>query len=212
MNGSDLGAALLESAWLSARIAAAISLAASLGAVLIVHAQAHAGASRSVAPRVRPSGSGLRLAAMVTALAGSAAATWLGRGQVAAWFVPPVQALAAATAALACLSGAMLAIWAAATLGPNFAVGASVRGDERAALVTTGPFVLLRHPLYAALGLMAAGATLAWGSIVGLAWVLLAYPLTARLRADLEEQALAEAWPEAWPAYAARTPRFLPRM
>jgi protein-S-isoprenylcysteine O-methyltransferase Ste14 len=42
--------------------------------------------------------------------------------------------------------------------------------------------------------------------------VLAAYPPTARWRAALEEEALAAAWPAEWPAYAARTPRFIPRV
>lgn len=210
-SGPDVGALLLESAWISARVAAIVALAAAFAAVVVVHARAHRDGGGGP-PRAQPGGSGIRFAAMAAALVGAAAATALTPGQVAAWLPAPVQAVAAATAALACLSGAMIAIWAAVTLGANFAVHATVRGDERAALVTGGPFALVRHPLYAALALLAAGAALAWGSLPGLAVVLVAYPPTARWRAALEEEALAAAWPAEWPAYAAKTPRFVPRI
>ena len=212
MDGSGVGAVLLESAWITARVAAVLSLVAAFAAVVVVHARAHAGSSAAIAPRARPAGSGPRFAAMAAVLVAAAIATALTRGQAAAWLPAPLAGLAAATAALAYLSGAMIAIWAALSLGANFAVGASVRGDERATLVTSGPFALVRHPLYAALGLLAAGAGLAWGSFAGLAVVLVAYPPTARWRAVLEEVALAAAWPQAWPDYAARTPRFVPRV
>jgi len=208
MSGPDVRALLLESAWISAQVAATLSLVAALAAVVAVHARAHRGA---VPPRVRPPGSGVRFAAMAVALGAAALATALTRGQAAAWLPAPLQAVAAATATLACLSSAMLAVWAAMTLGANFAVGAQVRGDAQAALVTGGPFALVRHPLYAALALLAAGTALAWGSLVGLAVVLVAYPPTARWRAALEDEALAAAWPDTWPAYAAKTPRFIPR-
>jgi protein-S-isoprenylcysteine O-methyltransferase Ste14 len=149
---------------------------------------------------------------MAAVMAAAALATAVAPGQAAAWLPAPLQAVAAATATLACLTGGMIVIWAAVTLGANFAVGAQVRGDTQAALVTGGPFALVRHPLYAALALLAAGAALAWGSLLGLAVVLVAYPPTARWRAALEDEALAAAWPDTWPAYAAKTPRFVPRI
>ncbi len=211
MDASEVMAALLESAWISARVAAILSLVLTFVAVVGIHVRAHAGKASAVPPRVRPPGSAPRLAAMAAVVVVGAFATARTPGQVE-WFPAPVQAIAAAAAALSCLSGTMIAVWAALSLGANFAVGATVRGDARASLVTSGPFTLVRHPMYTALGLLFAGAALAWGSLLGFALVGCAYPWTARWRADLEEQALAAAWPEEWRTYAARTPRFLPRM
>ena len=209
MTGPDVGALLLESAWIAARIAAGGALAVAMLAVLVFHVRIHRGPEPP--PRVRRPGTA-RFVAMLAALLVVAVITALTPGQAATWLPAPLEAAVAAAGALSSLAGATFVIWAAAALGANLAVGPTVRGDERATLVTAGPFALVRHPLYAALGLLAAGATLAWGSVAGLVALLVFYPPTARARAAREEEALAAAWGTAWNEYAARTPRFVPRL
>jgi protein-S-isoprenylcysteine O-methyltransferase Ste14 len=90
-------------------------------------------------------------------------------------------------------------------LGRCFGVLPEVRG-----LVTRGPYRVVRHPIYlgelgACAGLVLAAPT-AWNAVVAL---LFAVAQGARMR--FEEAALAAEFPE-YRAYAARTPRLVPRV
>jgi protein-S-isoprenylcysteine O-methyltransferase Ste14 len=96
-------------------------------------------------------------------------------------------------------------LWSALALGRCFGVLPEVRG-----LVTAGPYRLVRHPVYLGELTAAAGLTLAaptsWN-----AGVLAAFVIAQAVRMRLEERALADAFPE-YRAYAARTPRLVPRL
>nr|WP_294510518.1 isoprenylcysteine carboxylmethyltransferase family protein [uncultured Rhodopila sp.] len=77
------------------------------------------------------------------------------------------------------------------------------------ALVTTGPFVLSRNPIYLGNTILIAGAGLAFGN----PWLVLMAVAIIRLVSVLavrrEEAHLAARFGEAWAAYAKRTPRWL---
>jgi protein-S-isoprenylcysteine O-methyltransferase Ste14 len=95
---------------------------------------------------------------------------------------------------------------AGVTLGT--AVSPFIAPRRGAALVTSGPYRWVRHPMYVAQALIAVGAPLA----LGVRWVrLLTVPalIVLAARVALEERALARAFPE-YPQYAARTKRVVP--
>jgi protein-S-isoprenylcysteine O-methyltransferase Ste14 len=106
--------------------------------------------------------------------------------------------------------GIAFLLWARLTLGKMYFVstsfGAQLYADHK--LVTSGPFAIVRHPMY--LGLVAA----ALGSLLlYLTWTTLAYAVFAPFvlrRAKREEQALAAEFGEAWADYCRRVPAFLP--
>jgi len=78
------------------------------------------------------------------------------------------------------------------------------------ALVTTGPYAVLRHPRYAELTLALLGWALLSNHLVSyLIFALWLPALWATVR--LEERELHDRFGAAWQAYARRVPRFLPR-
>ena len=111
--------------------------------------------------------------------------------------------------------GAVLAIGGiAATFAAQVAMGASWRvgvdPSERTALVTTGPFGLVRNPIFAAMLPTALGLTLlvpSWVALAGLAGLLLALELQVRV---VEEPYLRQVHGREYADYAARVGRFVP--
>ncbi|MFD6033557.1 methyltransferase family protein [Streptomyces griseoincarnatus] len=112
-------------------------------------------------------------------------------------------------------AGALLAgLSVAAVFACQLAMGASWRTTvdpgERPTLVTSGPFRLVRNPIYAALTAMTAGLALAVPNALaaaGLAAMLIGNELQVR---RIEEPYLDQIHGCAWRQYAARTGRFVP--
>lgn len=102
--------------------------------------------------------------------------------------------------------GLGLAIWARLHIGRNW--GTPMTRKIEPELVTSGPYRLVRHPIYT--GLIAAGI----GTAVGLGWRLLLPVLLAGAyfvySATVEERNLAEQFPDAYPAYRSSTKMLVP--
>ena len=76
-------------------------------------------------------------------------------------------------------------------------------------LATGGPYTRIRHPQYLAFVLILFGFLLQWPTILTLLMFPVLLVMYGRL-AVTEERDMDTAFGEAWRAYAARTPRFLP--
>lgn len=76
-------------------------------------------------------------------------------------------------------------------------------------LRTTGPYRFVRHPIYTGVLVIVVGLTLRSGSWPTLA-VAVATVVFFHVKASWEERRLAERYPD-YLAFAARTPRFVPR-
>jgi protein-S-isoprenylcysteine O-methyltransferase Ste14 len=97
-------------------------------------------------------------------------------------------------------------------------VGLLVRGaaasslPKHEALVTSGPYAFTRHPLYFGSALMASGFAIAGGSwvvaLLGAAYFMLFYPGAMKR----EEEKLRARYGSRFDDYAARVPRFWPRV
>lgn len=81
--------------------------------------------------------------------------------------------------------------------------------DEGHQLVTSGPFKLVRHPIYAALNLLALGTAI-WLPTTILLISLGLVVICSDLRARVEEKLLTQAFGSAYAQYCKRTSRFLP--
>lgn len=99
-----------------------------------------------------------------------------------------------------------LMVWARLTFGRR---SFHLRADPtEGGLVTTGPYAAIRHPIYAAVTL------LAWGSVIGTPsdWTALCAAVVtagALARIACEERLLVERYPE-YAEYAGRTKRLVP--
>ena len=107
--------------------------------------------------------------------------------------------------------GMLLVLWARITLGKNYfpSTGLGVQLFASHQLITSGPFALLRHPMYAGIILAAFGSLLIY-----MTWTTLLLACFAPLitvRAHREEAALAMEFGEQWQTYCQRVPRWFPR-
>lgn len=123
----------------------------------------------------------------------------------------PLGAVALAEAGLIALrmaSAVGLFAWATLTLGRNWSLVARTRDDH--ALVTTGAFAHVRHPIYSALFLLMLALAIALGHARQLALAIPLYVLATYLRIAAEEHLLRQAFGAAYDDYAMRVKRFVP--
>jgi protein-S-isoprenylcysteine O-methyltransferase Ste14 len=179
---------------------AVITLWMALGVVMLT---ARRGASEKSTRRDRGSVVGIVLQSVAIGI------VWFGPIHLDAdWPFPRDVWIAGAPVALLALASWLLFLWAAATMGRNWSLVARMRADHK--LVESGPFALMRHPIYVALfGLMIATAF-----AVGHPWnVLPATPIYVwgtLQRVAIEERLLRETFGAAYDDYARRVKRFIP--
>ncbi len=105
-------------------------------------------------------------------------------------------------------AAAGLSLWGILALGRNMASAAEVRPDTE--IVTSGPFGLVRHPMYLSILLMWLGGALAiLNAVLAVGFVLLIPAF--EMRARREEEMLSRHFGDAYAAYAKRVPRLMPR-
>ena len=105
-----------------------------------------------------------------------------------------------------CLLGLGFAIWARVHIGHNWGTPMSRKNEPE--LVTSGPYHLVRHPIYSGVLLAGVGTATAlgrgWLIAVALAGVYFVYSAT------VEERNMAKQFPEQYPAYRHSTRMFVP--
>jgi protein-S-isoprenylcysteine O-methyltransferase Ste14 len=108
--------------------------------------------------------------------------------------------------------GMSFVLWGRLELGKNYFVSTSLGAQLFAGhqLVTSGPFAIVRHPMYTGLILSAVGSLLMYPTWTTLLFVCFA-PLIS-VRARREETALAAEFGEQWREYCRRVPAFIPRL
>lgn len=115
--------------------------------------------------------------------------------------------MAASCGRLALLAvGLGLAVWARRRIGRNWGSPTSQKKDPE--LVVSGPYRLVRHPIYAGL-LLALGGTAIALSLTWLIGVLLAATYFIH-SATVEERYLSAQFPDAYPPYKGSTRMLVP--
>jgi protein-S-isoprenylcysteine O-methyltransferase Ste14 len=116
--------------------------------------------------------------------------------------------LRASAGALLGLAGAAVVVKSRGELGPAWSF--VPRADQGMRLVTTGPYRLVRHPIYFGLLLFAIGEALAFGSWPALMIVLSGIGPTLAWRAYAEETLLSHTFGDRYTAYRQRTTMIVP--
>lgn len=114
----------------------------------------------------------------------------------------------ASSGSLLALGGAALVLRSRAALGPAWSL--LPEAAQRTGLVTTGPYRLVRHPIYLGLSILAAGQALAFGSGPALMIVLFGSVPTFAWRARAEEKLLACIFGDRYADYRRRTRMIIP--
>jgi protein-S-isoprenylcysteine O-methyltransferase Ste14 len=102
--------------------------------------------------------------------------------------------------------GLGFAIWARVNIGRNWGTPMTRRDDPE--LVTSGPYHLVRHPIYSGILLAAVGTAvgLSWRWLIAVAIVGVYFLYSA----TVEERYLTQQFPNAYPAYQRSTKMLIP--
>jgi protein-S-isoprenylcysteine O-methyltransferase Ste14 len=105
------------------------------------------------------------------------------------------------------LAGTAFTIWARITLGGNWSVEVTFKQDHE--LIESGPYALVRHPIYTGLIMMALGTAIHYGRAIGVA---LFFALCAAIwwKAREEERIMGSHFPDAYPEYKLRVRAIIP--
>lgn len=126
------------------------------------------------------------------------------------WFAfvnfAPVNPVLASVGAILAVAGMLLLVWARQALGRDWSQTVSLKQEHE--LVTSGPYRLLRHPMYAGGLLACIGSAIAVGGPFVFLLVLLGAIFIWRVGA--EDRLLARQFPDEFPAYARRTNALVP--
>ena len=119
-------------------------------------------------------------------------------------FVParPLLWIGAALTAI----GVAVAVWARLYIGRNWSPRPAMKEEHE--LVTSGPYAVVRHPIYTGIIVAALGTALT-GTIFGAILFIVAAALFVS-RVGKEERIMLELFPGAYPSYQSRTKRLIP--
>jgi protein-S-isoprenylcysteine O-methyltransferase Ste14 len=107
-------------------------------------------------------------------------------------------------------AGLATRIWAVAELGHSFRTTVEVEAGQ--AVVSSGPYRLIRHPSYTGMLLISAGFGLGFHSWPGLALCVMLPLVSALRRIRVEEAELTSVLGEPYRAYSEHTKRLIPGM
>ena len=111
---------------------------------------------------------------------------------------------------LLALAGAALVLRSRAELGSAWS--ATPKADQSTDLITTGPYRLVRHPIYLGFAMLAMGEALAFGSWPACFIVLSGIAPTFVWRAHEEEKQLSRTFGEHHEVYRQRTKMIIPHV
>jgi protein-S-isoprenylcysteine O-methyltransferase Ste14 len=118
--------------------------------------------------------------------------------------------LLALSGCLLAVAGAALVLKSRAELGPAWSF--LPKAGQKTGLVTTGPYRLVRHPIYLGLALLAMGEALAFSSWPAFLIMLVGIVPTFAWRARAEETVLSRMFGERYALYRRQTKMIIPHL
>jgi protein-S-isoprenylcysteine O-methyltransferase Ste14 len=105
------------------------------------------------------------------------------------------------------VAGLLFAVWAREHLGTNWSRSVTIKQGHE--LITTGPYALVRHPIYTGILAGFLGTAIALSQVRGfIAFVLVFFILSLKLR--MEEQYMRSQFGDTYAAYAHQTSALVP--
>jgi protein-S-isoprenylcysteine O-methyltransferase Ste14 len=120
--------------------------------------------------------------------------------------IPHVEALAWTGVAL-CIAGLIFCIWARFTLGRNWSGVVTLKGGHE--LITSGPYALVRHPIYTGLLTMFVATVIVLGHVAGIIAMPFVF-VSFWIKLRYEEKLMSEKFPNEYAAYQQRVKRLIP--
>ena len=105
------------------------------------------------------------------------------------------------------MAGVAFAIWARVTLGSNWSGMVTLKQDH--ALIRSGPYSLVRHPIYTGIAFAVVGTAIFYGEISG--FIVIVAMLSVLLhKMRVEEQFMTEQFGAAYQEYGKKTKALVP--
>jgi protein-S-isoprenylcysteine O-methyltransferase len=121
--------------------------------------------------------------------------------------VIPVGNLSGIAGALIGISGVSFAIWARKTLGENWSAKITLKKEHE--LIQSGPYKIVRHPIYTGFELMVLGPAIVFGELKG--FIALGIIFTSHLLKIMkEEKLMRQQFPGQYADYSKRVKRLIP--
>ena len=105
------------------------------------------------------------------------------------------------------IAGLLFAVWAREHLGRNWSRSVTIKQDHE--LITTGPYALVRHPIYTGILTGFLGTTIALSQVRGVI-VFVLFFLAFWIKLRMEEQWMRSQFGEAYATYAHQTAALVP--
>jgi protein-S-isoprenylcysteine O-methyltransferase Ste14 len=121
-------------------------------------------------------------------------------------FIPETEAVLVA-AAILCLCGLGLCLWARAVLGRNWSGTVTLKEDHE--LIVRGPYRLVRHPIYTGLLAMLIATALEHGHIAGVIGLIFAFA-SFWIKSNYEEEVMRKQFPDRYATYRGQVKRIIP--
>jgi len=119
----------------------------------------------------------------------------------------PVGDFSGIAGALICISGVSFAIWARKTLGENWSAKITLKKEHE--LIQSGPYKIVRHPIYTGFELMILGPAIVFGELKG--FIALGIVMVSHLlKIRKEEELMRQQFPEQYVEYSKRVKRLIP--